>query len=562
MTSDVAPRRFAALLALIVVVAVLLRALFPTADPPWRASVGVFWHDEGAWTHNARNRALYGAWTQDEWNPMYIAPVFTGLEYASFALFGVGLRQARLVSEVAGVVSVLLIALGVADLSNRRAGLIAGGLLATNYVYVMYDRAALMEATMIAFIVAAWYGFVRAQRSAPWGLVSAAAALLAYFSKAAAAFFVVALGLEAVLRLRDPDAARRRAAWWTLAGLAVAAAVSLAVLVGPHWSEYRFYNIQISVMRKPSYDLKSLKDRLTWFPILHDLFTRMWLVTVVGVLSALGALVRWTRLGPGERLLLLWLGLGALQLIVHDVGNERYLTYLIPGLVAMAALALGRDRRLLPPEAGAIGRERALLFAPVIFYALYVVCGAIARLLFLYEPGPGVRLSAAIAAVLGALTYLSWPWLPRRLSRDRWSLGASLLLAAIVVTGDVVQFVQWAGDRTYENYDAMRLIDRLLPPDTLVHGKLANGLALENRIRPVFVGHGFGNYADRRARDDVRYILTYVAPRIGYEGDQILEVLDAYPQWRIVTTFPVAETAGGHDRAALIDKYGGAGTAR
>jgi hypothetical protein len=92
-----------------------------------------------------------------------------------------------------------------------------------------------------------------------------------------------------------------------------------------------------------------------------------------------------------------------------------------------------------------------------------------------------------------------------------------------------------------------------------VHGKLANGLSLDNRIRPVFIGRGFGNYEDRLVRDDVRYILTYVTPRIGFEGSVITDVLGAYPDHRIVITFPVAETAG-PDRAALIDKFGGAGT--
>ena len=48
------------------------------------ATVGVVWHDEGAWVHNARNRALWGVWRTDDWNPMYIAPVFTGLEYGAF----------------------------------------------------------------------------------------------------------------------------------------------------------------------------------------------------------------------------------------------------------------------------------------------------------------------------------------------------------------------------------------------------------------------------------------------------------------------------------------------
>ena len=86
--------------------------------------------------------------------------------------------------------------------------------------------------------------------------------------------------------------------------------------------------------------------------------------------------------------------------------------------------------------------------------------------------------------------------------------------------------------------------------------------SLENRIRPIFVGRGFANYEDRKTRDDLRYILTYVAPSLGYESQAhnpvIQDVLDAYPDQRIIMTFDVAETATGHDRAALIDKFGGA----
>ena len=95
-------------------------------------------------------------------------------------------------------------------------------------------------------------------------------------------------------------------------------------------------------------------------------------------------------------------------------------------------------------------------------------------------------------------------------------------------------------------------------PQKIHSHQLANGLALENRIRPLFIGHGFGNFDDRKTRDDVRYILTYIYPYVGYEGSQILDVLGAYPNRKIIMTFDVAETASGHDRAALIDKFGAA----
>lgn len=108
---DITAKQFAIGLACVAGVALLLRLLFPLADPPWHTPVGVVWHDEGAWTHNARNRALFGVWQLDAWNPMFLAPVFTGLEYLSFWLLGTGLWQARIVSEIAGFSSVLLLAL-------------------------------------------------------------------------------------------------------------------------------------------------------------------------------------------------------------------------------------------------------------------------------------------------------------------------------------------------------------------------------------------------------------------------------------------------------------------
>src|SRR5262249_49036303 len=85
-------------------------------------------------------------------------------------------------------------------------------------------------------------------------------------------------------------------------------------------------------------------------------------------------------------------------------------------------------------------------------------------------------------------------------------------------------------------------------------GKLANGLALENGIKPIFIGRGFGNYDDRLKRDDVAYLLTYVAPREGDEGPVILDVLQAYPTRLLIWSVDVAESPGGHDRAALFVK--------
>jgi 4-amino-4-deoxy-L-arabinose transferase-like glycosyltransferase len=562
-STDISRGAFRSILFLILAVAALMRALYPAADPPWNPSVGIVWHDEGPWVHNARNQALFGQWSLDQWNPLYIAPVFTGLEYLAFRGFGVGVRQARVVPEVCGLLSVWLLALGVARIGGRRAGLIAAALAGTNYFYVMWNRAALMEGPMVAFMAASWYCYVRAEDEPHWGFVAGASAVLAFFTKASAAFFVVALGLDALLstlsiRGAVTTSGRARTGFWTLGGLMVCGTAALALFVLPNWSSYRFYNWQMSVTRKPTYDIKSLVDRVSWFP-LQDAFTRTWFVLALAAAYAGGLLSRWRALGPGERLLVLWVLLGAAELILHDASNERRFVFFIPALAALASLALGQ-LQILPAALEQVPRRRAVVALPIVLYGAYVVFASIVRIGFLGEISPNVRIAGALAVMFVGILYATWPWLPRALGQRLTTRGA-ILVTVLLSVGNVVQYVQWAAGRSYKNYEASRALGNMLPPGTLVHGKLANGLALENRIRPVFIGREFGNYDDRKTRDDVRYILTYIAPSLGYESQAhnpvIQDVIDAYPNHKIIATFDVAETATGHDRAALIDKFGG-----
>jgi hypothetical protein len=300
----------------------------------------------------------------------------------------------------------------------------------------------------------------------------------------------------------------------------------------------------------------ALLDRASWLPIAHDFFTRMWLVTLAAALAIAGVAARWNRALPAERLLVLWVMIGLLELVVHDSGNERRYVMFIPALVALAALLLGREGPVIPDFVHLDGRTRWLSI-PLLLLLAYLVIGSVVRLAYLYQIGPGVRLAAALS--VAAVLALVWRWqaVTGWLAVQRMRPEAALLVAGLVVAGDLAQYWQWATRRTSRNYEASLALGRVLPPGTLVHGKLANGLSLENRIRPVFVGRGFGNYEDRKRRDDVRYILTYTAPRIGYEGSVIQDVLEAYPNRAIIMTFDVAETSSGHDKAALIDKFGG-----
>lgn len=592
-------RQFALAVVAIFLVATSLRAAWLTADPPSVGSVGIVWHDEGAWVHNARNRALWGAWRTDNWNPVFIAPVFTALEYESFRAFGVGTWQARVVPAVSGIVAIAFLIAGLAVVAGRRAAAMGGLLLAVNYAYVMWNRAALMESTMTAFIVMAWSAYALSAKRPAWAFIAGAAAVGAFFTKASAAFFVAALALEAVWSLsalwftarsqptgplKDRMWSRDRRRWiaepgaLTLIGIGAAALAVLTWFVWPNWREYQFYNWQMTVTRKPSYGVKDFIDRASWLPVAQGLFSRMWGTIAVGGVGLLAIIGGWRTAKPAERLLVLWVLVGLAELVVHDSGNERRYVMFVPAFIALASVFVGGPRRddsehhdsiarSLPNDSIArpvghdpITRVVVGLAAVPVFY---LIAGSGLRPLFLSAVLAGdyhqiVRVSAAGALVLAALTFWRWPALSSWI--DRTTISTPLLVSGLVATlvWNGYEFSQWAERRTALNYAASTALGQLLPDGTWVQGKLANGLSLENRIRPIFVGNGFGNYDDRLRRDDARYILTYDLPRIGYESDPgsglIQGILDHYPERREVATFEVDETPE-PDRAALFDKF-------
>jgi 4-amino-4-deoxy-L-arabinose transferase-like glycosyltransferase len=552
------------------------RTVWLHADPPVVHSVGIVWHDEGAWVHNARNRALWGHWRTDEWNPVFVAPVFTALEFESFHLFGVGLLQARLVPVLSGLAAILAVFLGLRRLSGSAAALSGAALLSASYTFLMWNRAALMESTLAAFLTAAWAAYVYAERRPVFGWAAGLFAVLAWFTKASAAFFIAAIALDAVMTMaraavrrgpgsdapRPATTARVRAAAFTLAGLALAAAVVGVLFVLPHWTEYRFYNWQMSVTRKPVYTVHAVLDRLSWLPVAQGLFTRSWLVLAAGTAGLFTVLLRRQTATPGERLLVSWVVIGLLELVAHDAGNERRYVMFIPAFAALASLFLCQAGAIAPEGADRDRRARWIA-APVVLLLSYVVIGSLLRPMFQQAVDAGrfsaiVRISAVLAGAGTLMLMLRWSALAGALARTRVAPQAAALWIAAAVVVDGVQFAEWARAHRQVNYEASVALGARLPPGTVVQGKLANGLSLENRIRPFFVGNGFGNYDGRFDPADGRYILTYDLPRLGYESSDgsglIGGILALAPGWRQVATFDVDETPD-RDRAVLIDKF-------
>ena len=133
----------------------------------------------------------------------------------------------------------------------------------------------------------------------------------------------------------------------------------------------------------------------------------MWFVWAVGLIAWVVSLARFRDLQPPERLLTLWIGIGGLELLIHDVGNERRFVFLIPALVAFASLAITRLASSSAPRP-LPSRATLLLAFPLLLYIAYLLIGALTRLAFIYEVRPNVRLSAALAVVATALFYVMY----------------------------------------------------------------------------------------------------------------------------------------------------------
>ena len=90
----------------------------------------------------------------------------------------------------------------------------------------------------------------------------------------------------------------------------------------------------------------------------------MWLALALGLFGAWGIADRWRTAADGERLLLLWVAVGSLELLIHDVGNERRFVFLIPALVALPAWCWPAAASAARSGGVTLPRRRLLLFSP------------------------------------------------------------------------------------------------------------------------------------------------------------------------------------------------------
>jgi hypothetical protein len=221
---------------------VAVRVAYVGADPPKYLPNGAriyeLFTDPPAKSYEARNWALFGAWSLaplDNYQFWRIqAPAWVYPIAGFYRLFGVGYAQMRIFSTICsalGLVAVLAIA---AQRLRGWAYLLAGTFLTFNFYYVVYSRSGLLEALLNTFLALTVLFVFLAQRNVAWILAAQWALVLAFFTKMSGLYILpLALAGGVVAYVRQLRAGLPL--WLKIAPFAQAA----AIVAGVSWYCFR-----------------------------------------------------------------------------------------------------------------------------------------------------------------------------------------------------------------------------------------------------------------------------------------------------------------------------------
>ncbi len=331
------------------------------SDPPRDLSVSIGVLDEGIWSHNAANDALFGRARLDDFNP-WVVTSGSLLYRASYAVAGVGITQTRLPSIALGGLAVLLT--GTLLWRERPvAGIVGAWLLAGCYLYLAYSRLGLLETPALAFLLGGLLCLML-------GLAGKRAALCAVGGALAAAAVTIKIQSAAPVL----GVAAGIAIWYTLSGrrtpenkVPLLSAVAGALGAGAIWVVHVVTHLDAAARAEWNWHSAGVAPRLGDIPSnLSDFIqasdgvgTRARALLVAAAAGFLLQAVAWAanRWRPGALQFAAagWATAGIFAVAMLPYTPSRYVVLALPGLaltagsgvIAAGALASGGSRRVI-----------------------------------------------------------------------------------------------------------------------------------------------------------------------------------------------------------------------
>lgn len=489
---------------------VIPRIAYLKADayPPLSWESGI-WTDEGFYTYNARNAALFGHKELDQFNNHLLSPLLSEMQQVVFSYFGVGLVPARMISVLASLLVLVFFYDALRRLYGRRTALTGLLLLGLEPTFLFYNRLALMETPGLVVVCGAlWCWSLRR----PWAWVLAGA--LAASAIAWKTTLLLFLPIPAVVALWEK---RGRSLLPYIAGAVLGFAV-YAILWGiPHGGEIRRMNDYYRVRQAQPVSVwqSILMVRRAWLENTGGML--QWLVSRTPVLTALALLALFrgpARCGHGkktdaDRLFWLWLAGGIAILSFSRYAPSRYFLIFYPALAAVAARMVWRVRgllRLAPSHAGA--RRIVAMTTIVIAYHLLTLVGValgwLPRTTFGRLSSPFASFFPLGVAVLIAALVLKGIGPTTRLTR------LPVLISLAMVSLGHLSYA--TATRDYQTTLLAQYLELTLGSDAILVADWAPNLCLENKLRAIPVFDGLANDHDPVRTLHADYVLVGQTP--------------------------------------------------
>ena len=518
-------RSFYLILGIILLIALVFRVVYLTADPPMGITKSQdFSTDPPQYMYFAENSVDHGN-SNPYGDPSYSQWVQTSqnlLAVIVFTIAGTGRAQGNAVGVIFNLASILLLTLAIKNYGSRIGALFFTIIASFDFTLIWFGRTPFLEASQNFWLCAAVYLFSR--RNAHWLYLAAsgvACAVAAFYGKMIAVSMLGVFAVLWVLLYLNEEENRKalvRSAIYFYAGYAAGLLSWLLFVYFPAQGQVSSYLAEQAVgLYGTPKAFDSVKDFVWQYISLlweHDFFPKMPVVTILAYLFGGGVLTWFVGKRTSKRLfgefnvgwvaLMLWFAVGYVTLFPWNYRPLRYQTIIMFPAMAMAGVALAYAfdylRRLGSAAPKSKTQDRDKHKNPALFIVLWAIwLLPLLSLILLWLASSGtvdsIRKNALpyafVLLVVGALIALAFRAM-KRVSRQTVMVGAlfSALLVAFLIFLNVVKFVDWARHRQYTLISADRDLAAILNQGAVITGPYGPALTQENHFGSLI--HMFG----------------------------------------------------------------------
>jgi 4-amino-4-deoxy-L-arabinose transferase-like glycosyltransferase len=515
------------LLGIIVLLGAYLRFSHLTADPPPDLSYSLSpYTDEGAIAINARDKVLFGEWKMDDFFRMGISPLLSLSYFFIFKLFGSGFVQIRILPALLSLGTILLVFLWLKREGKVKAAIFSSLFLAIGYIYVMHNRLALEETSLLFFLFFSLFFLQLGKDKKFYFILCGFSFTLAFlFIKISGLFFFPVLILEIIRWTwieKDGKKFIRGILYFGI-GLIAGGIIWFLLVFLPYKAEVIGY-IQAGALKSPAGQAENLSAflrSLISLGIGDKLFPRIFFIFLLSFVYIL----HWLRnlqekikaKASSEFIGISWLIIGMLFLSYPNYHPIRYQLILVPPMCILAGFFVEkiietqkiRISKGLNPLTLVLQFGVLVVFIYDLYYtlALYILVhyqsfyGMVASftsdpnswfrgVLTLFQNYSALVNRSILLALLVAGIIIGISFIKRFRQGLHFPNGVKYVIITIVLFlilfSNLKQYSNWSADLSYNLSDISKDLNSL-PKGSVIAGPWAATLSLETKHRAIMM---------------------------------------------------------------------------